>query len=112
MALTNKQNAAIALLIEVPEMPQEILAEKVGVCRTTIYNWRYHNEEFKEAYINAVKQKWEEAKDIALDRMVGLARGGDFKACKYILDTSEFAPVQKTEVKNTNNIIRVTISDE
>ena len=53
----------------------------------------------------------EDAKQIALDRMVGMARGGDFKACKYILDTSEFAPIEKKEIKNVDTVIKVTMVD-
>ena len=42
---------------------------------------------------------------MAMETMQNLARGGDFKAAKYILDSLDYAPAQKIEADVKTDIV-------
>ena len=103
--LSQKQKAFIELLLANPMMTNIELANQMGVSRNTIAEWK-KNADFQEEYQRRLAEKWKDSELMAMETMQNLARGGDFKASKYILDSLGYAPVQKVEadVKTDINI--------
>lgn len=105
MALTANQKRFIEAYLENPLLPTSEVAPKVGISPITVYNWKTENKNgFKDELQKRLDEKWEEAKYMASDTMFSLARGGDFKAAKYILDYAGYKPVEKVEQKVDNTI--------
>jgi hypothetical protein len=96
MALKPKQIKLIEAIIANPQAPHTELAEIVGINRNTITVWK-RSEEFKAALKERLQEIWQDSEVIAVDTMRNLAKDGDFKAAKYILDSLGYAPVQKIE---------------
>ena len=88
----------IEAMIAYPDLSYEKLAELVGCNRNTITEWR-RNEIFMNAYHERLREVWKDAEGIAVNTMINLAKEGDFKASKYILDSQGYAPAQKVEAK-------------
>ena len=107
MALKARQIAYIEYLLANPMLTNLEAAKQVGVNRNTIAEWK-RRPEFQEEYKRRLKEKWEGAEVMAMETMQNLARGGDFKASKYILDSLGYAPVQKIEADvNTDIVINI-----
>lgn len=96
MALKSRQLEFIELLLANPLMTNLEAGKQMGVSRNTIMEWK-KNPEFKEEYKRRLREKWEDAEGMAIEMMQNLARKGDFKANKYILDSLDYAPAQKIE---------------
>ena len=64
--------------------------------------------EFQEEIKNRLKEKWEDSERLAVETMQSLAREGDFKASKYILDSLGYAPAQKLEA-NVKGALEINI---
>lgn len=110
MALTPRQKAVIDAFIENPIIPMAEHARLLGIPVKTIYNWKYDNVGgFKDEMERRLAEKWAEAKYMASDGMFSLAREGDFKALKYILDYSGYLPPTRVEAKVEPTEISVTI---
>ena len=96
MALKNRQLEFIELLLANPLMTNVEAGKQMGVSRNTIMKWK-EIPEFQEEYKRRLREKWEDAELMAMEMMQNLARKGDFKANKYILDSLGYAPAQKIE---------------
>ena len=83
MALKARQLAYLDFLLANPMMTNLEAAKQVGVNRNTISEWK-SRPEFQEEYRRRLKEKWEGSELLAMETMQNLARGGDFKASKYI----------------------------
>lgn len=83
---------------------------EIGVSRNTIAEWK-KRPEFQEEYKRRLKDKWESAELMAIEMMQKLAREGDFKAVKYILDSLDYAPAQKIEADVSSHIV-INIGDD
>ena len=97
MALKARQIAYIEFLMANPLLTNIEAGKQIGVSRNTIAEWK-KNPEFQEEYKKRLQEKWESAEVMAMETVQNLARGGDFKAAKYILDSLGYAPVQKQEI--------------
>lgn len=107
MALKARQIAYIEFLLANPMMTNLEAAKLIGVNRNTIAEWK-KSSEFQEEYKARLKEKWEGAEILAQQTMQNLARNGDFKAAKYILDSLGYAPAQKIEADvNTDIVINI-----
>jgi uncharacterized protein YjcR len=104
MALSSKQLRAIELMVYSPHMKQIEIAEELGVHRDTIRRWQ-NDEEFKEAFSQACKQRFKEAENIAVNAMIKLAYEGNATAAKYMLDSLGYKPTEKIEANIKNDII-------
>lgn len=96
MALKNRQLEFIELLLANPLMTNVDAGKQMGVSRNTIMKWK-EIPEFQEEYKRRLREKWEDAELMAMEMMQNLARKGEFKANKYILDSLGYAPAQKIE---------------
>lgn len=94
----------IEAMIAYPSATYEELAQIVGCNRNTITAWK-RNEEFMAAYHERLRETWKDAEGIAVRTMIDLAKDGDFKASKYILDSQGYAPAQKIEAEVKNDIV-------
>lgn len=107
MALKARQLKCIEAMIAYPSATYEELAQIVGCNRNTITAWK-RNEEFMAAYNDRLRETWKDAEGIAVRTMIELAKDGDFKASKYILDSQGYAPAQKIEADvNTDIVIEI-----
>lgn len=109
-----RQNAFLDAYLENPILSMKAHAERLGINVRTVYNWKDNNiNGFADKLQERLSRKWEEAKQMASEQMFSLAREGDFKAVKYILDYHGYAPAQKVEAKVENKtVINVSIGDD
>lgn len=97
MALKARQIAYLDYLLANPMLTNIEAGKQIGVSRNTIAEWK-SRPEFQEEYKRRLKEKWEGSELMAMETVQNLARSGDFKAAKYILDSLGYAPVQKQEI--------------
>lgn len=109
-----RQNAFLDAYLENPILSMKAHAERLGINYRTVYNWKDRNiNGFADKLQERLSRKWEEAKQMASEQMFSLAREGDFKAVKYILDYHGYAPTQKVDAKvESKTVINVSIGDE
>ena len=109
-----RQNAFLDAYLENPILSMKAHAELLGINYRTVYNWKDRNiNGFADKLQERLSRKWEEAKQMASEQMFSLAREGDFKAVKYILDYHGYAPAQKVDAKvESKTVINVSIGDE
>lgn len=98
MALKPRQLKLIEALIANPMLPDTELAQQLGINRNTIREWK-KQPEFQAEIKARLADIWQDSERLAVDTMQSLARGGDFKASKYILDSLGYAPTQKVEAE-------------
>lgn len=111
MELSKKQKAFIDSYMDNPMMSIKAHAERLGISVYTVYNWKSRNiNGFTDELDKKLQEKWESAKLMASETMFSLAAEGDFKAAKYILDYSGYAPTQKVEAK-LNTDINIVIGE-
>lgn len=103
MALKARQLAYIDFLLANPMMTNTEAAKACGVNRNTLTEWK-KLPEFQEEYNKRLREQWEGAELLAQETMRKLAKSGDFKASKYILDSLGYAPVQKIEADISQDI--------
>ena len=103
MALKSRQIACIEAMLAHPSASYAELAEMVGCNRNTITVWK-NNPEFIAEYQKRLKEMWKDSEAVAVKTMIKLAEQGDFKASKYILDSMDYAPVQKIEADISTDI--------
>ena len=96
MALKPRQYKLIEALLANPMIPDTELAEIVGINRNTVREWK-RKPEFQEELKKRLAEIWQDSERMAVNTMQTLAREGDFKAAKYILDSLGYAPAQKIE---------------
>lgn len=103
MALKARQIAYLEFLLANPLITDVEAGKQIGVSRNTIAEWK-KRAEFQEEYKARLKDKWESSELMAIEMMQKLARDGDFRAVKYILDSMEYAPATKIEADVNTNI--------
>lgn len=113
MALTSKQAAFLDAYLSNPLVSMAALARAMSIPVDTVYGWKEKNiRGFADEMEKGLRQKWDEAKHMASETIFSLARDGDFKAAKYILDYSGYAPAQKIEADLNSNTINISIREE
>lgn len=110
MALKPRQLQLIDALLANPMETDVKLAEELGINRNTVREWK-KKPEFQEEYKARLAEKWKDAERMATEVMQTLARDGDFRAVKYILDSQGYAPAQKIEA-DINSSIVINIGDD
>jgi hypothetical protein len=109
MALKARQLAYIDFLMANPMMTNTEAAKACGVNRNTLTEWK-KLPEFQEEYKRRLREQWEGAEMMAQETMRKLAKSGDFKAAKYILDSLNYAPATKIEA-DINQEISISIGE-
>lgn len=104
MALKARQYQLIEALLANPMVPDTELAKQIGINRNTVREWK-KKPEFQEELQKRLREKWEDSERLAMETMQSLAREGDFKASKYILDSLGYAPVTKIEADISKDIV-------
>lgn len=104
MALKARQYQLIEALLANPMVPDTELAKQIGINRNTVREWK-KKPEFQEELQKRLREKWEDSERLAMETMQSLAREGDFKASKYILDSLGYAPVQKVQADISKDIV-------
>lgn len=110
MALKAKQLKLIEALMANPLLPDTEIAKLLNINRNTVREWK-KKPEFQEELRNRLREQWEDSERLAMDTMQMLARDGDFKAAKYILDSLGYAAPVKVEADISTNI-NITIDDD
>lgn len=106
MALNANQKAFLDIYRENMLLPIRVVAEMAGVKPNTVYDWKYKNiNGFADEMQAMLDRKWDEAKYLASEMMEQLAREGDFRAAKYMLDHHGYAAPQKVEVESHNTVV-------
>lgn len=79
--LKDKQKQAIKLLLDYEkDMTQEEIASSVGISRTTLYDWRKFNEEFKRVKSKLVDETIAEYLDQADKSLIKKVNEGSVRA--------------------------------
>ena len=104
MALKARQYQLLEALLANPMVPDTELAKQIGINRNTVREWK-KKPEFQEELQKRLREKWEDSERLAMETMQSLAREGDFKASKYILDSLGYAPATKIEADISKDII-------
>lgn len=112
MALKPRQLKLIEALIANPMLPDTELAQQLGINRNTVREWK-KLPEFQAEIKARLQEIWADSERVAVDTMQSLAREGDFKASKYILDSLGYAPTQKVEAELTGGLnINIDIEEQ
>ena len=109
MALNARQLQLIEALMANPMLPDTEIAKQLKINRNTIREWK-KKPEFQTELKARLSEQWADSERMAVDTMQSLAREGDFKATKYILDSLGYAPAQKIEA-DVHTDINITIED-
>lgn len=109
MALNAKQLELIEALMAYPMISDVQVAKQIGINNKTVGVWK-KKPEFQEELKQRLAEQWKDAERLAQDTMLSLAREGDFKASKYILDSLGYAPAQKIEA-DIKSDINITIEE-
>lgn len=104
MALKARQIQLIDAMLANPMMPDTELAKQLCINRNTVREWK-NKPEFQEEMKKRLAERWRDSELMAMETMQTLARGGDFKASKYILDSLGYAPAQKIEANVSQDIV-------
>jgi uncharacterized protein YjcR len=103
MELKPRQLKLIEAMLANPMLPDTELAVQLGINRNTVREWK-RKPEFQEELKRRLAEQWADSERMAMDTMQSLAREGDFKAAKYILDSLGYAPAQKIEAEISSAI--------
>lgn len=104
MALKPRQYKLIEALIANPMLPDTEVAAMLEINRNTVREWK-RKPEFQEELKRRLAEIWQDSERMAMETMQTLAREGDFKASKYILDSLGYAPTQKIEADIKTDIV-------
>lgn len=107
--LKPRQYKLIEALIANPMIPDTEIAKELGVNRNTIREWK-KKPEFQAELKARLGEIWADSERCAIETMQSLARSGDFKAAKYILDSLDYAPAQKIDAVISQDIV-INIDD-
>ena len=105
-----KQRRLLEIIISNPTMPYTEACERAEIPRSTYYTWR-NTENWKMALDERIKEIWKDSENEMVQNMLGIARGGNFQATKYVLDSLGYQPAQKLEV-DSKTTIKVNITDD
>lgn len=109
MALKPRQLQLIDALLANPMLPDTEIAKQLNINRNTVREWK-KKPEFQAELRARLAEQWADSERMAVETMQSLAREGDFKASKYILDSLGYAPVQKIEA-DVHTDITIEIED-
>ena len=101
--ITTRQMDFIEFMIANPLKTAKELCQEYGLSNNTYSTWR-RQPKFKEYLSKRLQEKWKDNELMAQATLEQLARDGDFKAAKYILDSLGYAPVQKVQAEVQNSI--------
>ena len=101
--ITTRQMDFIEFMIANPLITGKELCKEYGLSNNTYSAWR-RQPKFKEYLSKRLQEKWKDNEFMAQATIEQLARDGDFKAAKYILDSLGYAPVQKVQAEVQNSI--------
>ncbi len=101
--ITTRQMDFIEFMIANPLKTAKELCQEYGLSNNTYSTWR-RQPKFKEYLSKRLQEKWKDNELMAQATIEQLARDGDFKAAKYILDSLGYAPVQKVQAEVQNSI--------
>ena len=101
--ITTRHMHCIASMIANPLKTAKELCKEYGLSNNTYSAWR-RQPKFKEYLSKRLQEKWKDNELMAQATIEQLARDGDFKAAKYILDSLGYAPVQKVQAEVQNSI--------
>src|SRR3989338_3165815 len=79
----------------------EVVCQKVGIGRTTLYRWLHEDESFAKEYGEAFGTGVELVSDLAESKLIGKIQEGDMTAVKLWLGTHRKDFVNKLEVSAT-----------
>lgn len=102
--LKPRQLKLIEAMLANPMMPDTALAEELGINRNTVREWK-RKPEFQAELKARLAEQWQDSERMAIETIQTLAREGDFKAAKYILDSLGYAPAQRIEADINSDII-------
>ena len=103
--ITTRQMDFIEFMISNPLKTGKELCKEYGLSNNTYSAWR-RQPKFKEYLSKRLQEKWKDNELMAQATIEQLARDGDFKAAKYILDSLGYAPVQKVQADVQNSITK------
>lgn len=101
--ITTRQMDFIEFMIANPLKTAKELCKEYGLSNNTYSTWR-KQPKFKEYLSKRLQEKWKDNELMAQATIEQLARDGDFKAAKYILDSLGYAPVQKVQAEVQTSI--------
>ena len=101
--LSVRQMDFIEFMIANPLKTAKELCKEFKLSNNTYATWR-KQPKFKEYLSKRLQEKWKDNELMAQATIEQLARDGDFKAAKYILDSLGYAPVQKIQAEVQNSI--------
>ena len=101
--LSVRQMDFIEFMIANPLKTAKELCKEFKLSNNTYSTWR-KQPKFKEYLSKRLQEKWKDDELMAQATIEQLARDGDFKAAKYILDSLGYAPVQKIQAEVQNSI--------
>lgn len=99
--LTRKQLQFIDYMVEHPTALDVDAHNDLGIAKKTISAWK-RDDEFCEAYNQALRKVWQSYVPEALKKMKELMNCGrsdiEYKAAQYLMDTNGFKATDKVEV--------------
>lgn len=101
--ITVRQMDFIEFMIANPLKTGKQLCKEYGLSNNTYATWR-QQPKFQKYLAERLKEKWKDNELMAQATIEQLARDGDFKAAKYILDSLGYAPVQKIQAEVETSI--------
>lgn len=101
--ITVRQMDFIEFMIANPLKTYTQLCQEFGLSRNTYAGWR-RQPKFQNHLAKRLKEQWKDNELMAQATIEQLARNGDFKAAKYILDSLGYAPVQKIQAEVETSI--------
>lgn len=103
MVLTKRQLDFIEYLLANPRVPDYTCADRYGIPRSTLHDWK-NRPEFMDELRKRLREQWEDSRRTAQNSMEDLAREGNFNASKYILDNLGYGATQKIDLDQTIQI--------
>ena len=107
MSLSLRQQELLEYMLANPMLPETVCAKNCGVPKSTYFDWKSKGD-FPAELQRRIREKWKDSERLAVEQMQSLAREGDFKASKYILDSLGYAPAQKLEA-NVKGALEINI---
>lgn len=105
--LSVRQIDFIEFMMANPLKTAKELCKEFKLSNNTYSTWR-KQPKFKEYLSKRLQEKWKDNELMAQATIEQLARDGDFKAAKYILDSLGYAPVQKIQAEvKTDTIVEI-----
>ena len=105
--ITTRQMDFIEFMIANPLKTAKELCKEYGLSNNTYSTWR-RQPKFKEYLSKRLQEKWKDNELMAQATIEQLARDGDFKAAKCILDSLGYAPVQKIQAEvKTDTVVEI-----